>query len=922
MAKVYVSSTYFDLREFREKVSRVLRRMGHDDMSREYYVDDERRPVERSLVDVGECDLFIGILGWQYGWIPSENNPGSRSLTELEYRRARDSGRPCLIFLLDEAAPWPRKMMDTDPSRIEDFRLQVSKDVRVGFFTTPDDLAAALFPAIQNVFERQPIQQAGVPGKESQGPERGSERLGLPSPPDDLISSLARNECVLYSGAGLSANVGLPTWSLFISGLLKWARDEGYIKETIAEALKEAIEYGDIDGVADSLINSIGSDLAAVNNYLREVFLPPSLDLSDQYVLLRKIPFCAALSANFDNLLERNYEKIVEKRVYTPKDTDQLLAALSRNDFFILKLYGTLERPESVVVAPAQYQALIAENLIFSQYMDSLFFSRTLFFIGASLNGIAAYLNGLKFQGTSTPRRHYALVDVTGSAWKVKADLLQRRYGIYVLPYSASPGYPEINMFLEQIIEKLLAQEKETAVLQTSADKPPKSGAWITRLRLENVGPFDDQTFELNRGWNVLFGDNGVGKSTVLKAIAVALCGQDARPYAEQLIKADQPSSTITLDVASEIVTGVVEERKYITKLHRTRIGAEVESIPTRALEVENLLSLGFPPLRAMSEGRSSDSRMVGKAGPDPGDLLPLISGAPDIRLDKLKNWILDLENLRNATPDAAEKANVSEALVEFFDVIRELTPGVELQLESIDVARKRVMVKTQDAVIPIDYVSQGTSSLIGWIGVLWRRLSDMGGKEQRASKQQALVLIDEIDAHMHPKWQQTLPVDIRRLFPSLQVIATTHSPLIVPSLKTGEVFSLTRMPDNNKINVEKINENFQGYRADQILTSRLFSLLTSRDKQTYDELMEYTQLAVETNLDEPRQKRLEELTAKLKVRIPLPWEREEARQTYELIKDALTQKIEKMDYDARGRVLDEVRAQLLEIDQDAGRLS
>jgi predicted ATP-binding protein involved in virulence len=921
MAKAFVSSTYFDLREFRDKVRNVLRRMGHDDMAMEYYVADEQRPVDRPLVDVASCDLFIGILAWQYGWIPPENNPHRLSVTELEYRRALEDGKPCLMFLLDEAASWPLNRIDKDRSRITQFRLDVSANFFVGFYTTPDDLALSLTQAIHNLFLSQPDQEADIPDKESQSPERGSERLGLPSPPDDLISSLAKGECVLYSGAGLSANLGLPTWSLFISGLLKWARDEGYIEVGLAEALKEAIEYGDIDVVADSLINSIGSDLDVVNTYLRKVFLPPSLDLSDQYDLLRNIPFCAALSANFDNLLERNFEQKVEKRIYTPKDTDSLLAALSRNDFFILKLYGTLDRPESVVVAPAQYQALIAENLIFSQYMDSLFVSRTLLFLGNSLNGIAAYLNGLKFQGTSTPRRHYALVDVTGSAWKVKADLLQRRYGISVLPYSASAGYPEINLFLEDIIDKLAVQERDAVASKTITDKTPKTGAWLARLRLENVGPFEDQTFEFNRRWNVLFGDNGVGKSSVLKAIAVALCGQDARPHAEQLIKADRPSSTITLDVASE-VSGVIEERRYITKLHRTRTGADVESIPTRALEVENLLSIGFPPLRAMSDGRGSDSRMEEKAGPDPGDLLPLISGAPDIRLDKLKNWILDLENRRNASTDEVERASLSAALVEFFEVIRELTPGVELQLESIDIARKKVMVKTQDGVIPIDYVSQGTTSLIGWIGVLWRRLLDMGGKQQSARATHALVLIDEIDAHMHPKWQQTLPVDIRRLFPSLQVFATTHSPLIVPSLEPGEVFSLTRSPDHNKIDVEKINEDFKGYRADQILTSRLFRLLTSRDKRTHDELMEYTQLAVETSLDKTRQKRLEELTKKLKVRQPLPWEREEARQTYELIKDALTEKIEEMDFDDRGRILDEVKAQLLELDPDAGRLS
>src|SRR6185503_2514649 len=114
-------------------------------------------------------------------------------------------------------------------------------------------------------------------------------------------------------------------------------------------------------------------------------------------------------------------------------------------------------------------------------------------------------------------------------------------------------------------------------------------------------------------------------------------------------------------------VNGKCETRTYITKLHRTRTGAEVETIPTRALEAENLLSLGFPPLRAMSESKSADSRMGEKEGPDPGDLLPLISGTPDIRLDKLKNWILDLDHLIKDTVDEDERTRLAQQLKEFF---------------------------------------------------------------------------------------------------------------------------------------------------------------------------------------------------------------------------------------------------------------
>lgn len=113
MAKVYVSSTRVDLAEYRDKVERVLRRMGHTDVAMEYYVAEEARPAERCLKDVAEADLYVGIFAWRYGHQPTEHNPENLSITELEYRRALEAGKTCLIFLLSEDAPWPRSLIQS-----------------------------------------------------------------------------------------------------------------------------------------------------------------------------------------------------------------------------------------------------------------------------------------------------------------------------------------------------------------------------------------------------------------------------------------------------------------------------------------------------------------------------------------------------------------------------------------------------------------------------------------------------------------------------------------------------------------------------------------------------------------------------------------------------------------------------------------
>lgn len=150
MARIYVSSTFSDLEDFRKAVGLALRRLGHEDVSMEYYVAGDERPLERVLADVATCKLYVGIFAWRYGYIPPENNPGNRAITELEYRQAREVGIPCLIFMLAEEAPWPRTKQDKGPAadRIEALRQELSEKHVVSFFANADELSRKVNEAV------------------------------------------------------------------------------------------------------------------------------------------------------------------------------------------------------------------------------------------------------------------------------------------------------------------------------------------------------------------------------------------------------------------------------------------------------------------------------------------------------------------------------------------------------------------------------------------------------------------------------------------------------------------------------------------------------------------------------------------------------------------------------------------------------
>jgi hypothetical protein len=168
MARVYVSSTYQDLKECREGVRLALQRLHQDDIAMETYVAEPERPVDKCLKDVASCDLYIGVFAWRYGYIPADHD---RSITELEYRTAVQNNKDRLIFLLHEDAPWPRSYIEKGPGadRIEALRDELAQQHLCSFFSTPQELATLATTAVANWLSaqgRDPVTYGGITPEE------------------------------------------------------------------------------------------------------------------------------------------------------------------------------------------------------------------------------------------------------------------------------------------------------------------------------------------------------------------------------------------------------------------------------------------------------------------------------------------------------------------------------------------------------------------------------------------------------------------------------------------------------------------------------------------------------------------------------------------------------------------------------------
>jgi len=203
--------------------------------------------------------------------------------------------------------------------------------------------------------------------------------------------------------------------------------------------------------------------------------------------------------------------------------------------------------------------------------------------------------------------------------------------------------------------------------------------------------------------------------------------------------------------------------------------------------------------------------------------------------LTHCEGWLVSLysQSIDPALPGASEARTKYELAV---NAINELLPD-EVRLASVTSRTVEFQNLTSGATVRLGQLSDGYRSFLSLAIDLLRHLlnSSSVSFENGQVLGKGIVLIDEIDTHLHPRWQREIGPNLCRVFPELQFIVTTHSPFIAQTARPGGLFVLERRDDT--VAVTRPLSSVQGMRADQILTSPLFDLLSTRDIETERDL-------------------------------------------------------------------------------------
>ncbi|WP_439146103.1 AAA family ATPase [Vibrio sp.] len=341
----------------------------------------------------------------------------------------------------------------------------------------------------------------------------------------------------------------------------------------------------------------------------------------------------------------------------------------------------------------------------------------------------------------------------------------------------------------------------------------------VQSVTLKNFKRFEEETFNFDQRFTVLIGNNATGKSSILEAVAIFagsylldFGGATKRPIRpgevrEKMINVGEvetlePQYPVAISGQAKIFLGEEKgvqlftwsrELLGVTK-KTTRLNAK--SITKLGKQDAQLVQLGgevtLPLLAYYGTGRLWDKKRDVKLDkPDSREV-----GYRDC-LDPQSNHTLFEKWFKRLELAALQKKKEYGVLEAVRDVIRQCIPGCRHFY--FDIALGELVVELKDqGLISFSNLSDGYRNMIAIIADITHRAARLNPQYGRdvAKKIRGVVLIDEIDLHLHPKWQRTVVDDLKRAFPLLQFIATTHSPFVVQSMQPGEVVDLNFIPD------------------------------------------------------------------------------------------------------------------------------
>lgn len=325
----------------------------------------------------------------------------------------------------------------------------------------------------------------------------------------------------------------------------------------------------------------------------------------------------------------------------------------------------------------------------------------------------------------------------------------------------------------------------------------------IKKIRIDGVGEIKHLELKFNKGMNLICGTNGIGKTTILECISHLFIQANTSQlkrnvnYKKGRVEAELEIDGQNTNYNYEIKDFEPDKQDFVSTIVRERSRDIIVFNLLRSFDYIKLESISRDPER--DEYRTMD---IAYQGVDATDI---------------KNWFVE-RYMWSAHKDSLNKEQIHnlEYSKKAFSILDKEVTFSRIIPDTFD-----IILNTKQGKIFFEYLSSGYKScvyiLLGIIKEIEYRYKNPYIKVQDFN---GIILIDEIDVHLHPEWQARLVNALKELLPSAQIIATTHSPSIIQTAETNEIIALY-FDENNDICIKELEEKeygYQGWTIEEIL--------------------------------------------------------------------------------------------------------
>lgn len=460
----------------------------------------------------------------------------------------------------------------------------------------------------------------------------------------------------------------------------------------------------------------------------------------------------------------------------------------------------------------------------------------------------------------------------------------------------------------------------------------------VSRFRLRDIGPFHDtEEVVLRKDVNVFLGDNAAGKTTILKCLALAAIGATAANEVEEgaagyLRKgAKRGCIEVLFDLLPDPDSFSAEIGQFVVGLQVTagstrfapipdseitleRPGSKAKRLPNSAEYLGALrtkigspfgFACGYGATRTFSESRYALQPELEK--PENEWVLSLFRPEAWLANSEIFSKLLrgDTSNIKGSPPGGLN-VDLTRTLQ---SQLKHILPKVEAIFNE---GKSDLRLNQED--LRFGELSDGYRSMLALVGHLLRCSLRLRNWEHDPTDIQGITLIDEIDLHLHPAWQKHVVQDLRETFPNIQLITSTHSPLVVGALDASSIFLLRNDSIGAKIialsSILTETDSMKAWRADQILTGPGFNLNTSVSDEGENWEDEYEDLwsVSKNNRRDDQNERLNELGRLLNREIPRPEESPYTREAMNLFEEWTLERLKGRAPEDVARIIREVK--------------